>query len=122
MTGNSPNVLYVSSGNTNNIIKFDTDGNLLGEVTHPDLPAPQGIAFDERGHFFSSSFSGDTIVEFDENDAYVQTITGDELDVPRSIAFVPITIEAVPAASWWGLGVMVILLITAGTLVMSRRL
>jgi len=60
---------------------------MLGVITHPDLPALQGIAFDDRGHFFSSSFSAHKIVEFDENDNYVQTITAGNLQVPRSIAF-----------------------------------
>jgi DNA-binding beta-propeller fold protein YncE len=44
--------LYVSGGASNNIVKFDNDGNFLKTITHPDLPAPQGIAFDEHGHFF----------------------------------------------------------------------
>ncbi|UCH66513.1 MAG: T9SS type A sorting domain-containing protein, partial [Ignavibacterium sp.] len=84
---NINDVLYVSGGGSNNIIKFDTLGNVLGTIAHPDLPVPQGIAFDDRGHFFSSSFSQNNIVEFDENDNYVRTITAGNLQVPRSIAF-----------------------------------
>ena len=114
-------MLYVSGGSSDNIVKFSTDGSLLGQVTHADLPAPQGIAFDERGHFFSSSFSQDTIVEFDENDAYVQTIAGDELSVPRIIAFKPFTLEAAPSVSEWGIATMAILLLTAGTLAINCR-
>ncbi|MCH7965742.1 MAG: T9SS type A sorting domain-containing protein [Bacteroidetes bacterium] len=84
---NTNDVLYISGGSSNNIVKFDTFGNMLGVITHPDLPVPQGIAFDDRGHFFSSSFSQNKIVEFDVNDNYVQTITAGNLQVPRSIAF-----------------------------------
>jgi hypothetical protein len=84
---NSNDILYISGGGSNNIVKFDTMGNVLGTISHPDLPVPQGIAFDDRGHFFSSSFSQNKIVEFDNNDSYVKTITSGNLQVPRSIAF-----------------------------------
>lgn len=82
-------VLYISGGSSNNIVAFDTTGTVIREITHPDLSAPQGIAFDERGHLFSSSFSKDLMVEFDADGNYVQTITAGDLDVPRSIAFLP---------------------------------
>jgi uncharacterized protein YjiK len=48
-------VLYVSGGASHNIVKFDTEGNFLGQLSHPDLTGPQGVAFVERGHLFSSS-------------------------------------------------------------------
>ena len=38
------------------IAKFDTNGIYMGSLVHPDLTGPQGIAFDDRGHLFSSSF------------------------------------------------------------------
>ncbi len=86
ITRNTNDVLHVSGGGSNNIVKFDTLGNMLGVITNPDLPAPQGIAFDDKGHFLSSSSSVHKIVEFDENDNYVQTISAGNLQVPRSIA------------------------------------
>lgn len=82
-------IFYVSGGSSHDIVKFDTDGNDLGELTHPDLTGPQGVAFDDRGHLFSSSFYQDGVVEFDANGNYVQTITEGNLNVPRSIAFAP---------------------------------
>jgi hypothetical protein len=82
-------VLYVAGGGSNNIVMFDTSGAFLGTLSHADLTGPQGIAFDDNGHFFSSSFYLNTVVEFDENNAYVRTITDGGLQVPRSIAFLP---------------------------------
>ena len=87
---NTNDELYVAGGGSSNIVKFDTLGNVIGTITHSDLTGPQGIAFDDRGHFFSSSFFQNKIVEFDENDNYVQTITDGNLNVPRSIAFEPL--------------------------------
>lgn len=86
--GEAPNeVLYISAGNSNNICLFDTAGNFLGQITHPHLPVPQGLAFDDRGHLFASSFSFNTLVEFDASGAWVRTILAGGLDAPRSLAF-----------------------------------
>ena len=93
-------VLYVAGGGSHNIVKFDTDGNLLGTLTHPDLTGPQGVAFDERGHMFSSSFFKNLVVEFDAAGNYVQTIDEGSLQVPRSIAFDPAPTTAVGVSSW----------------------
>jgi len=82
--------LYVAGGNSHNIVKFTTAGAYLGQLTHPDLTGPQGIAIDERGHLFSSSYFLDRLVEFDSGGAYVRTITAGALDTPRSLAFVPL--------------------------------
>ena len=82
------NTIYVAGGGSNNIVKFDTGGGLLGEITHPDLTGPQGVAFDDRGHLFSSSFYQHQVVEFDGDGNYVQTITDGDLSIPRSVTFV----------------------------------
>lgn len=83
--------LYVAGGNSHDIIKFSSSGELLERITHPDLTGPQGVAFDDRGHMFSSSFYQDNVVEFDTELSYVQTITSGNLAIPRSIAFVRTT-------------------------------
>lgn len=71
------------------LVRFDTSGTLLGTMDHPDLPLPQGIAFDDRGRMFATSFSAHQIVEFDAEGNYVRTITDGGLQTPRCIAFDP---------------------------------
>ena len=83
-------MLYVAGGTSHNIVMFDTDGGYLGELTHPDLTGPQGLAFDDQGHLFSSSFFQNNIVQFAADGSYLRTITEGALSVPRSIAFVPV--------------------------------
>ncbi len=88
------------SDDSDDIVKFDTNGNVIGVLTHSDLAAPQGVAFDERGHLFSSSFSRNLVAEFDAEGHYVQTITEGNPQVPRSIAFDPTPATSVNASSW----------------------
>ena len=51
----------------------------LLSISNPDLTGPQGVAFDDRGHLFSSSFYLDQIVEFDTTWDYIYTIAGGNL-------------------------------------------
>ncbi len=85
--GQAPELLFVSGGLSDNICVFTTGGTFLAQLVHPDLPQPQGLAFDERGHLFATSFSLDTLVEFDDGLNWVRTITAGGLDTPRSLAF-----------------------------------
>lgn len=79
--------LYVAGGASNSIALYDNSGAYLGSLAHPDLTGPQGVAFDDRGHLYASSYYKNQIVEFDPAGSYVQTITGGALDIPRSLAF-----------------------------------
>ena len=103
-----------------NICRFDTSGNYLGQFSHPDLTGPQGIAFDERGHLFSSSFYQHKLVEFDASLNYVQTVTAGALQVPRSVAFAS-GVTATPATGPLVIGALALAILGLGVRTLRKR-
>ena len=66
-TGN----LYVSSFSSNNVRKFDSNGNDLGLFINSNLQGPTNIWFDDNGDLFVLNWNGTTVKRFDSAGNYL---------------------------------------------------
>lgn len=68
------NVVVVNQG-TSTIQVFDLEGNVVREVTHPDLDNGTGISRHGDGHWLVGNFWPGSVIEFDADWQHVRTIT-----------------------------------------------
>jgi hypothetical protein len=88
-------VVYVSCGSTNTVLKYNPGGALLGTLTATSLNSPSGMAFDAAGNLWvaNSSASASGITEFGPTGVEA---TGSPFATGASNNFV----AASPAAIW----------------------
>ena len=73
--------LYVGSDNGTtgySIVKFDRSGNFLGYFganPNPSIPAASGLAFDNSGSLYVTSYDDDAVRKFDATGSLVSSIT-----------------------------------------------
>ena len=63
--------VFVSAASRNSVLRFDDNGNLLGDFVTPGLGGlsdPQGIKFGPNGNLYVSSNGSNNVLEFDGQD------------------------------------------------------
>jgi hypothetical protein len=83
------NEIFVAGGGSNNIGVFGLDGTPLREIRHPELVAPQGVAFSSDGVLVTSSFSNHKVLWFQRDGKHLRTVQPAGSSVPRSLTFLP---------------------------------
>ena len=135
--------LYYNHDGSDEIFRFDlATGLALPSISDTDLTDPAEMALNNRGHLFVAQGTPGPILEFDSDGVRVRdsvaanctantnlTITRasrrplldpDELN-PQNLNVDSVDEEPIPAVSEWGLMVMTLLVLAAGTLVLRRR-
>jgi sugar lactone lactonase YvrE len=62
--------LYVSDGDNNRILQFDTSGNLIQTLSSPLLWNPDGLAFDTAGNLYVANPNFNTISKVDSSETF----------------------------------------------------
>jgi DNA-binding beta-propeller fold protein YncE len=82
--------LYVSSGASNQILRYDTTSNAFLGVfaSGGGLDAPEGLAFGADGNLYVASLNSGNIKRFDgTTGAYIDDFTTGNLSVPEGVVF-----------------------------------
>jgi len=84
---------YVSGYDSNNVVRYDSAGNYLGEfiLSGSGSPLrPDGLAFGPDGNLYVASYQYDQILRFDSSGAFIDIFGGGGgLDGPTGLAFGP---------------------------------
>ena len=85
--------VYVTGGSSHTVSIFSLEGALVHHIdTEEKIPGPQGIAFDDRGHFVITSFYNGEIARYArEADTPSVLYESHGVKVARSVAYLPLT-------------------------------
>ncbi len=85
--------VYVSNNRANNILVFNSTGNLINTFGGGIVNGPAGLAFDSSGNLYVANGNGTTISEFTSGGAFIATIAPDpraiQLQNPEGLVFRP---------------------------------
>ncbi|UCC31097.1 MAG: IPTL-CTERM sorting domain-containing protein [Phycisphaerales bacterium] len=135
--------LYYNHDGSDKIFRFDlSTGSALPSISDADLTDPAEMALNNRGHLFVAQGTPKPVLEFDGDgvrvgDSVAANCTAntnlaitrasrrplldpDELN-PQNLNVDSVDEEVIPAVSEWGLIVMTLLVLAAGTLVIRQR-
>ena len=87
MVFDSAGNLYVTSRDTNAILRFNAIGGHDLTIQNPLLTFPEGIAIDSSGLIYVSTANGDNIIRFDSTGAFVD-VFGDDNALANPIGVV----------------------------------
>ena len=79
-------LIYVGDGETNKVVILTLDGAQVGELSHPDLVGPAGIALAPDGGVYVSSFENDRVFIFNQAGEATAILTDPLLDGPQGVA------------------------------------
>jgi DNA-binding beta-propeller fold protein YncE len=118
-------LIYIASDSGDKVNRYTASGSFVSTyvaVGAGGLDGACGMAFDENGILYVSSWRNDRVLRYDTFGVYIGDFfpaASGGLDGPTFLMF--IADPLIPATSTWGIVVMATLLLSAGTIALSRQ-